>query len=44
MVTSKFFGYNGSYKITDTIYPGKGYWVKTNQSGTLSFLPEAVHR
>ena len=35
MVTSKFFGYNGSYKTTDTIYPGKGYWVKVNQSGTL---------
>ncbi|HMD14093.1 MAG TPA: SdrD B-like domain-containing protein, partial [Bacteroidota bacterium] len=35
MVTSNFFGYNGSYKTSDTIYPGKGYWIKVNQSGTL---------
>ena len=28
MITSKFFGYAGSYKTTDTLYPGKGYWVK----------------
>ena len=35
MVTSQFFGYNGSYKISDTIYPGKGYWIKVNQPGTL---------
>ncbi|HMD13222.1 MAG TPA: hypothetical protein VKI62_01210, partial [Bacteroidota bacterium] len=35
MVTSNFFGYNGSYKTTDTLYPGKGYWIKVNQAGTL---------
>ncbi len=35
MITSKFFGYSGSYKISDTIYPGKGYWVKASQPGTL---------
>ncbi len=35
MVTSDFFGYNSSYIRTDTIYPGHGYWVKTNQSGSL---------
>ena len=35
MVTSNFFGYNGNYKISDSIYPGKGYWVKVNQPGTL---------
>ena len=35
MVTSKFFGYTGSYKTTDTLYPGKGYWVKVNNAGTL---------
>ncbi|MDI6765617.1 MAG: beta-propeller fold lactonase family protein [Bacteroidota bacterium] len=35
MITSNFFGYSGSYEIIDTIYPGKGYWVKVNQNGKL---------
>ena len=35
MITSDFFGYNNSYTRTDTLYPGHGYWVKTNQSGSL---------
>jgi len=35
METSPFFGYDGVYRISDTIQPGKGYWVKTNQAGTL---------
>jgi hypothetical protein len=36
VVTSKFFGYNGStYQISDTLTPGKGYWVKVNQTATL---------
>ncbi|MBI5021690.1 MAG: T9SS type A sorting domain-containing protein [Ignavibacteriales bacterium] len=36
MITSQFFGYNGSYETVSTIEPGKGYWVKVNQSGTLT--------
>ena len=35
ITTSKFFGYKGSYFITDSIYSGKGYWIKVNQSGKL---------
>ncbi len=35
IVTSSFFGYNDSYVISDTIYPGRGYWIKINQSGKL---------
>ncbi|MFI5253653.1 MAG: T9SS type A sorting domain-containing protein [Bacteroidota bacterium] len=35
MVTSQFFGYNGSYSVADTIQPGRGYWVKVNQNGWL---------
>lgn len=35
MVTSQFFGYNGAYFVTDSLYPGKAYWVKVNQSGEL---------
>ncbi|MBI5477152.1 MAG: immune inhibitor A [Ignavibacteriales bacterium] len=35
IVTGNFFGYNNNYSITDTIQPGYGYWVKTDESGTL---------
>ncbi|HUL43634.1 MAG TPA: T9SS type A sorting domain-containing protein [Bacteroidota bacterium] len=35
MATSEFFGYNGSYFITDTIQPGRGYWAKVSQPGML---------
>lgn len=33
--TSPFFDYHGSYVITNTIDPGKGYWVRVNQSAKL---------
>ncbi len=35
MVTSSFYGFNGRYFTTNTIEPGKGYWVKANQVGEL---------
>ncbi|MBI5214355.1 MAG: choice-of-anchor D domain-containing protein [Ignavibacteriae bacterium] len=35
MVTSLFYGFNGRYFATNNIEPGKGYWVKANQSGEL---------
>src|SRR5207302_8379681 len=35
IVTSRFFGFRGSYLAEDTIQPGKAYWIKTNQSGKL---------
>jgi hypothetical protein len=35
IVTSRYFGYTGSYIARDTIEPGKGYWVKVNQPGKL---------
>ncbi|MBI5215395.1 MAG: T9SS type A sorting domain-containing protein [Ignavibacteriae bacterium] len=36
IVTTQFFGYNGAYSESDTIEPGKAYWVKVNQAGTLT--------
>lgn len=33
--TSEFFGYRSGYVTTDTIQPGKGYWVKVDQDGSL---------
>ncbi|MGA2625024.1 MAG: T9SS type A sorting domain-containing protein [Bacteroidota bacterium] len=35
IVASQFFGYSSGYHVTDTIQPGKGYWVKVYQSGKL---------
>jgi hypothetical protein len=35
ITTSDFFGYSGSYLVSDTIYPANGYWVKVNQPGLL---------
>lgn len=34
-VTSAFFGYGGSYVVSQTIEPGKGYWVRLNAPATL---------
>jgi len=39
MVTSQFFGYEGAYVSSDTIQPGRAYWVKADQSGTLVLAP-----
>lgn len=36
IVTSSFMEYDGvKYNASDTIKPGKGYWVKVNQAGKL---------
>jgi len=35
IVTSEAFEYEGKYVTSDSIQPGKGYWVKVNQSGKL---------
>jgi hypothetical protein len=35
MTTSQFFQYSNGYRTTTTVIPGKGYWVKVNQNGTL---------
>jgi hypothetical protein len=32
LITSNFFGYNHGYTIADTLYPGKGYWVKVGDA------------
>ena len=35
LITSQFFGYSDNYFIADSLLPGKGYWVKVNQPGSL---------
>jgi hypothetical protein len=42
-VVSSYFGYgNTGYTPADTIYPGAGYWVKTNAAGSLILNAPAV--
>jgi len=40
IIISNFFGFNNGYSNATTLAPGKGYWVKTSQSGSL-ILPSA---
>jgi hypothetical protein len=44
--TSKFYGFNGSYFISDTIVPGAAYWLKTTDTGKiyLTGIPGAAPR
>ncbi len=46
MITSQFYGYASrtGYVVVDTLRPGKGYWVKVNQSGkvVLSSSPTQI--
>ncbi len=35
LVTSSFFGYDLAYSVADTIFPGRGYWVKVSGAGDL---------
>lgn len=35
IVVSRVFGYDKGYAAADSIVPGKGYWVKVNQSGSI---------
>lgn len=35
LITAGYYEYQGMYVITDTLQPGKGYWVKVNQDGEL---------
>jgi len=35
ILNSRYYGYEGGYHPTDTLEPGRGYWVKVTQNGTL---------
>ncbi len=35
IATSNWFGYEGNYVTTDSIFPARGYWVKTQRDGLL---------
>ncbi len=42
LIASQFFGYANGYVPTDSIHPGKGYWVKVNQAGKLILSSSAT--
>ena len=35
IIASPFFGYENGYTTPTELLPGKGYWIKTNASGTI---------
>jgi phosphatidylserine/phosphatidylglycerophosphate/cardiolipin synthase-like enzyme len=35
IVSSLYYGYLGAYASADSLMPGRGYWVKVNQPGSL---------
>ena len=35
LIISPFYGFGSGYYVAATLEPGKGYWIKTNASGTL---------
>ncbi|MBA4312059.1 MAG: hypothetical protein C0417_05475 [Chlorobiaceae bacterium] len=35
LIISNFFGFNHGYTFADTLYPGKGYWVKMGDAGKI---------
>jgi photosystem II stability/assembly factor-like uncharacterized protein len=42
ILASSFFGYDGGYVLSDTIFPGKGYWVKVHENGKLILHADAA--
>jgi hypothetical protein len=41
IVTGPFYGYSGTYQKTDDLFPGRAYWVKADQAGSLILGPGA---
>jgi hypothetical protein len=35
IITSQFFTFHAGYEVSDSIQPGKGYWVRVEQGGSL---------
>lgn len=42
IVISNYFGYSGSYVVSDSIRPSKGYWVKARGGGKLVLSASAA--
>jgi hypothetical protein len=43
-ISSSFYGYENGYATASTIDPGKSYWVKVSNDGTLILSPAAINK
>jgi murein DD-endopeptidase MepM/ murein hydrolase activator NlpD len=43
-IQSGFFGYEGVYQVSDTLKPGKGYWIKVSSAGHLILTTKMTKR
>lgn len=43
IIMSKFFTYLSGYKGIDTLFPGKGYWVKVSDNGIIILTSNKKH-
>lgn len=41
IMASSFFKYSNGYFVADTIQPGRGYWIKTNNAGRIVMHAES---
>lgn len=39
IIAGSFWGYDAGYTAAGTLYPGKGYWVKANATGSVNVGP-----
>ena len=39
ILNTGFFGYQAGYVLSDTLFPGRGYWVKASTQGTMYLSP-----
>jgi surface protein len=44
IIPGSIFGFNGSYVNATTIEPGRGYWVRTNQAGSVTLRGGAASK
>ena len=38
IISGTFYGYNGGYESTETLEPGKGYWVRSIAQGSVTIV------
>ena len=42
LLPGSLYGYNGAYSTVSQLEPGKGYWVASNNGGTVTMTPAAT--
>jgi hypothetical protein len=40
IVSGTLYGFSGGYVETDMLVPGKGYWIRANNSGNITLTSE----